>query len=183
MDGERVRRRRRHRATQCRRDARPNDTAFAKGCFSPAAISRTATRSTRSQPKITTCGKRKEGDWIGIDRDRERETERKKERKRSTYLRRKEDIRGEKPSHRPGILSCHSSTPLKSYWCDGTLSSSWWPTSRFPHRHRFSSMLLNVESVLCTYKYMSIGVRDRREKAERVKNPVGRHGCKRRRRR
>ncbi|KOC70376.1 hypothetical protein WH47_02879 [Habropoda laboriosa] len=27
-------------------------------------------------------------------------------------------------SHSPGILSCHSSTPLKSYWCDGTLSSS-----------------------------------------------------------
>lgn len=29
----------RHRATQCRRDARPNDTAFAKGYFSLAAIS------------------------------------------------------------------------------------------------------------------------------------------------
>ena len=27
-------------------------------------------------------------------------------------------------NHSPGILSCHSSTPLKSYWCDGTLSSS-----------------------------------------------------------
>lgn len=24
----------------------------------------------------------------------------------------------------PGILSCHSSTPFQSYWCDGTLSSS-----------------------------------------------------------
>lgn len=40
----------------------------------------------------------------------------------------KEDI-GEKSVLRPGILSCHSSTPLKSYWCDGTLSSSWWSTS------------------------------------------------------
>jgi len=62
--------------------------------------------------------------------------------------------------HRPGILSCHSSTPLKSYWCDGTLSSSWWSTSvrhRPPRHHHYrvvndvaigsSSTIRNVKSV------------------------------------
>lgn len=64
----------------------------------------------------------------------EKEKGREKEKKRETYgegtsrrailifEKEKED---RESAHRPGILSCHSSTPLKSYWCDGTLSSSW----------------------------------------------------------
>ena len=127
--GERVRRRRRrHRATQCRRDARPNDTAFAKGYFSPAAISRSAIRLTAA-PRSS---------WEEKEKKIKREGEREREREKEGTLRRavltprkgKEDIE-EKSAHRPGILSCHSSTPLKSYWCDGTLSSSWWSTSNY----------------------------------------------------
>lgn len=67
--GERVRRRRRHRATQCRRDARPNDTAFAIGYFSPAAISRSAIRSTAA-PRSNREEKGREKE---VKRERERE--------------------------------------------------------------------------------------------------------------
>lgn len=69
MVEERVRRRRRHRATQCRRDARPNDTAFAKGYFSPAAISRSAIRST-AVPRSSREEKERK-----MEKEREREKE------------------------------------------------------------------------------------------------------------
>lgn len=59
------------------------------------------------------------------------------------------------------------------------------PPPVFPHRHRFSSTLLNVEKCVpvihintrrSVFALASTFVAIRREKAERVKNPVGRHG-------
>lgn len=87
-------------------------------------------RQSARLPYRGAAGKRKRERWRKRERERERgRRERGSTVKSSTNPEKgKEDI-GEKSAHRPGILSCHSSTPLKSYWCDGTLSSSWWSTS------------------------------------------------------
>jgi len=83
--GERVRRRRRrHRATQCRRDARPNDTAFAKGYFSPAAISRSAIRLTAAPRSNREEKEKKIKKERGREKERERERERGNTKKSST---------------------------------------------------------------------------------------------------
>lgn len=118
---KRVRRRRRHRATQCRRNARPNDTTLAKRVFFAGrhiSLGDPLDRKNSEEPVGNPSRRKKQAYEKGSG---------------NLFLSRREKGREHTgvaaQPHRPGILSCHSSTPFKSYWCDGTLSSSWWSTS------------------------------------------------------
>lgn len=151
-----MRRHRRQRAMQYRRDARPSDTAFARVESTPPS----AKRHRSITPPVATFGIFRSCLYHRRHVSRERSTIfariipslsiwREKyiedartlagcianseprqipiESRTSRMSKEVESLRlkGLEPlNHSPGILSCHSSTPLKSYWCDGTLSSS-----------------------------------------------------------
>lgn len=141
-----MRRCRRQRATQCRRDARPSDTASARVESTPPSAKR---HQSITPPVATLASASSVPASIAVVMYREND----RRSSRESFLRYRSGVRNisktlascianseprqmskevgsrrpeglEPLNHLPGILSCHSSTPLKSYWCDGTLSSS-----------------------------------------------------------
>lgn len=150
-----MRRRRRQRAMQCRRDARPSDTAFARVESTPPS----AKRHQSITPPVATLASASSvpaSIIVIMYRENDRRSSRESFLRyrsgvrnisktlagcianseprqipiESRILRMSKEVGSRRPegfeplNHSPGILSCHSSTPLKSYWCDGTLSSS-----------------------------------------------------------